>query len=177
MMFADVRGSTTLAENVGTSEFTRQMHRFYDSANRIVIHNDGMVDKLVGDEVIGLFVPVFAGESHAAQAVRSAQEILHATRHDRKEGPWLPIGVGVHTGPVYIGSVGAEGAFTDLSVLGDAVNVAARLASNAAAGELVVSEATCSAAGFEPEDCDERELSLKGRAEPVHVRVLRVSHK
>jgi class 3 adenylate cyclase len=57
MLFSDVRGSTTLAEQMRPAEFSRLMNRFFDSANRVVIDSDGLVDKRVGDEVVALYVP------------------------------------------------------------------------------------------------------------------------
>ena len=148
------------------------MHRFYGVANKIIIADDGMVDKLVGNEVICLFIPAVAGPEHAKLALKVAHDLLHATGYGSKQGPWVPIPIGTHTGPVYIGSVGVAGAFTDFSVPGDSVNVAARLASNAAGGELLVSDATPAAAGADLESAEMRELSLKGRNETVKVRVL-----
>ncbi len=91
LLFADVRGSTTLAERMAPAEFGRLMNRFYVSANRVLIDTDALVDKLVGDEVIGLYLPVM-GPEHAAKAIEAARELLVAT------GPSLPVGAGVHTG-------------------------------------------------------------------------------
>ena len=69
MLFADVRGSTTLAEQMRPTEFSRLMNRFFDCANRVVIDSDGVVDKLVGDEVVALYVPA-VGRGHARRRAR-----------------------------------------------------------------------------------------------------------
>jgi adenylate cyclase len=84
--------------------------------------------------------------------------------------------VGIHTGQAWVGSiVGASGAAADFTALGDNVNIAARLASKASAGEVLASEATCHAAGIEAEGLEKRELELKGKSELVSVRVLHAS--
>jgi adenylate cyclase len=128
----------------------------------------------MGDEVIGLYVPGFAGPAHARVALRAAQELLQATGHADPDGPWLPIGIGVHTGMAYVGAIGSDGAVSDVTVLGDAANVAARLASMAAPGEALVSASAGAASGLALDSFEQRHLQLKGRRAPVDVRVLRV---
>jgi adenylate cyclase len=164
-LFADVRGSTTLAERMAAEEFSRLMARFYITAATIVDHRNGIVDKFVGDEVVALFIPGFAGGDHAADAVAAASELLVATGHADSE-PWIPVGAGVHTGIAYVGTVG-EGDTFDFTALGDSVNTAARLAASAAAGEILVSSASAKAAGLDTAGLELRTLALRGRAESV----------
>ncbi|HYY34166.1 MAG TPA: adenylate/guanylate cyclase domain-containing protein, partial [Gaiellaceae bacterium] len=130
MLFADVRESTTLAEQMRPMEFSRLMNRFFHCANRVVIDSDGVVDKLVGDEVVALYVPA-VGPDHAGKAVEAAGELLRAT------ADLVPVGAGVHTGVAYVGAVGSDSTVADFTALGEAVNVTARLASLAAAGDLL----------------------------------------
>ena len=87
----------------------------------------------------------------------------------------MPVGVGVHTGVAYVGAVGAGGGVPDITVLGDAVNTAARIASQAGAGELLFSEAARDAAGLPNAGLETRHLSLKGRSEPIDVWVKQVA--
>lgn len=174
MLFVDVRGSTTLAEGLSPSEFTRILNRFYTAATEVLVDTDALIDKLVGDEVIGLYVPGYAGPDHAQLAVQAAERLLRATGHADPDGPWLPIGVGVHTGVAFVGAVGSAGRVTDVTALGDAVNTTARLVSMAGPGEVLVSEAAAQAAGMDLAGLEQRRLELKGRAEPVEVHVLRV---
>jgi adenylate cyclase len=174
LLFADVRGSTGLAERSSPAEFMRLLNRFYGEATDVFVGTDALIDKFMGDGVLGLYVPGFAGEHHARQAVRAAEALLRATGHADPEGPWLPVGIGVHTGIAFVGAVGSEESVTDVTALGDVVNSAARLASAAGAGEILVSEASCSAAGL-GDDLERRQLELKGRSEPIDVRVLRVA--
>ena len=169
-LFADVRGSTALAERVPVTEFRSLLDRFYDVASRILVEHDAIVDKFVGDEVIGLFVPALAREAHAARAIAAALALLRATGHADPGGPWLPVGIGVHTGVAYVGSVGVP-PVTDLTALGDVVNTTARLASAAAAGEILVTDAAAAASRFDTTGLERRALELKGKREttPVYV--------
>ncbi len=173
LLFADARGSTTLAERMTAAEFSRLMNRFYDVATHVLIGRDGWIDKLVGDEVIALYLPFLP--DHPARAVQAAKDLMRATGQGSADGPWIPIGIGIQTGTAFVGAVGSEDTVTDFTALGDTVNVAARLVSVAAAGEILISDATYAAAGLAGDDLEHRALTLKGRAEPVGVRVLRVT--
>jgi len=115
-------------------------------------------------------MPGLAGPDHARLAVRAAQELLHVTGHADPGGAWLP--VGVHTGIAFVGAMGKEGSATYITALGDNVNTAARLASKAGPGEILVSEAAYAAAGLDLANVEQRQLELKGKSEPVGVRVL-----
>jgi len=171
-----VRGSTGVAETMSPLEFSALMNRFYGAATRVLIQTDAVIDKLVGDEVIGLYLP-FIKEGPARRAIEAAQELLVATGHADATGPWLPVGIGVHTGVAFVGIVGSAETVTDFTALGDAVNVTARLASNAAGGESLVSEAALTAAGISADGLERRRLELKGRHEPIGVRVLRATDR
>jgi adenylate cyclase len=167
MLFADIRGSTGLAENMSATEFSRSMNRFYKAASDVLIKTDAWIDKLVGDEIIGLYIPGFAGPDYSRHAVEAARSLLAATAYV------APVGVGVHFGKVFVGMVGSEGGVSDLTALGDNMNIAARLASNAAAGEALISEPAVTAAGIDAGSLEQRMLQLKGRSESVPVRVIR----
>ena len=175
MLFADVRGSTALAEKTTATEFSRLMNRFYRVASKVLLRSQAWVDKLVGDEVIALYIPGFAGSRHARAAVDAGIKLLRVTGHDEADGPRLPIGVGVHTGSAYVGAVGSpEEGISDITALGDGMNTAARLVGMAAQGELVLSEATYQAAELHWSNLEQRELNLKGKAQPFTARILRV---
>jgi len=171
-LFADVRGSTGLGERLGPKGLHDLMGRFYTSGVEALIAHGAIVDRFMGDQVVGYFPPSFAGPQHARQAVRCGLAILRATGH-AEDAPWVPVGEGVHTGEAFIGAVGKADDLVDVTALGEAVNLAARLASVAATGELVVSEAAFGASGVGGE-AERRVLSLKGITAPVTVRILRV---
>jgi len=125
------------------------------------------------DEVVAIFFPLLSGERHAARAVEAALALLRATGNGEPDGPWAPLGAGVHTGPAWVGAVG-EGSHTELTALGDTVNTTARLASAAAAGEVLVTIDAASAAGLDPE-LERRSLELKGKQLTTEVISLNVS--
>lgn len=175
LVFADVRGSTALAEGMSAAEFSRVMRRFYTATTRILTASDAIIDKLVGDEVIGMYVPGLSGPDYARRAVNAARELLEATGHGDPGGPWMSVGVGVHAGHAFVGSIGAEDGVTDFTALGDTMNVAARLVAAAGAGEVIVSEAACGASGLDLPDAERRQLTLKGHLQPVDVYVLRTA--
>jgi adenylate cyclase len=172
LLFADIRGSTTLAEGMSATEFRAVLDRFYAVATKAIFDHDGGIDKFVGDEVVAFFFPMIAGERHAARAVEAARALLLATGHADPGGPWVPVGAGVHTGLSWMGAVG-EGSQTQLTAVGDAVNTTARLASVAGAGEILVTVDAAQAAGLDP-DLPRRSLELKGKQEVTEVVTLTV---
>ena len=106
-LFADVRGSTALAESVGAEEFRRLMARFYAEAAAVVDVRNGIVDKFAGDQLVALFIPGFVGVDHAAEAVAAARDSSFAPA-TRTSLPGLPLGAGVHVGSAFIGTVGED---------------------------------------------------------------------
>jgi adenylate cyclase len=169
ILFADVRGSTSLAEKMNPTEYSRLIKRFYNAATKILFDSGALVEKLIGDAVTGFYTPGIAGTEHPRKAIQDAQAILKVTGHHRPSGPWIPVGIGIHTGIAYVGSVLSESGAADISVLGDTPNTGARLASLAAAGEILVSQATAAAAGLDASGAEIQRLNLKGRDEPVEV--------
>jgi adenylate cyclase len=165
VLFADVRGSTAIAERMPPQEFSSLMARFYGAAAAVIDERDGIVDKFVGDSAVALFIPGFAGSDHAAHAIAAARDLLRQAGNDGPE-PWLPVGAGVHTGKSFVGAVG-EGDARDFTALGDTVNTAARLTGLAGAGEILVSAAAATASGLETAGLERRTLELRGREQGV----------
>jgi adenylate cyclase len=161
MLFADIRGSTALAESMSSTAYRTVLDRFYGVASKAVFDHDGSVDKFVGDELVAFFFPLLTGERHAAAGIEAARALLVATGHRDPEGPWVPVGAGVHTGLVWMGAIG-DGPYVELTAVGDAVNVAARLASAAKAGEILVTHDAAVAAVLDPQ-LERRSLELKGK--------------
>jgi adenylate cyclase len=172
LLFADIRGSTSMAEQKGTLEYREFIQRFFKAASKVLIERDALVNRLIGDQAIGLFVPAFSGRQHARAAIEAALEILRVTGHADPAGPWAPLGVGVHTGSAYVGSVGSHDGVKEIAVLGNAANLAARLSSRAAEGEVLVSEEAAAMAGITDRKLQKRRLKLKGITNPVPVRVM-----
>jgi adenylate cyclase len=168
MLFADIRGSTALSEKMKPAEFSQLINRFYKGATKVIVDEDGLVDKLAGDSVAAFWGAGFAGPDYVKRTVKVAQDLSSLMS---RQG--IPVGIGVHSGLAYFGAMGAPGGLTDITAIGDEVNTAARLASQAAAGEIVISEQALKDAGIDGGELESRSLELKGISEPVLVRVMR----
>jgi adenylate cyclase len=171
MLFADVRGSTALAEKMSPREFRELMERFYRAASHAVFDNDGAVDKFVGDELVAMFYRSLSGERHVVRAIDAARALLEATGHSSPDGPWVPVGAGIQTGRTWFGAVGVP-PHIELTALGDPVNTAARLAGAAAGGEILIAAEAARQADL-PADLPRTSLKLKGKHDPVEVVSLR----
>ena len=170
LLFADVRGSTRLAETMTANAYRALLDRFYAAVSEVLVNAEAVVDKFVGDEVVAIFIPALAGGGHALRAVDAARGILRATGHVDRE-PWIPVGVGVNTGRAYVGAVGTA-EHVEFTALGDAVNVTARLASAAGPGEVLITESTLRSAGLTPNGLEHRRLELRGKSAPTDVFVV-----
>jgi len=175
ILFADVRGSTALSEKMSALEFSKLINRFYTEATNVIIETDGLVEKLAGDSVSAFWGPGFAGPDYPQRTLEAAQNLLRVTGHADAHGPWVSVGIGIHTGIAFFGSMGTAEGLTDITAVGEEVNIAARLAAQAAAGEIMVSENALKDAGVDGSGLESRSLELKGISHPVAVRVMRIS--
>ena len=175
LLFADVRGSTGLAEGMRPAEFRAYLDRLYHIGSDVILRHDGIVDKIVGDEIIGLFFQGVSGRDHAAAGIGAATELLERVgRPDATSRGPIPLGVGIHTGEAFVGTTGPAGAVHDFTALGDAVNLAARLASTAAGGELLVTQPAATAAGWDGDGrAEARRLEVRGRLGSIDVLAVR----
>jgi adenylate cyclase len=176
VLFADVRGFTALAEQMPPEEVAQMLNRFYAAATGVLTRS-AIIDKLVGDEVMALYLPQLSGKHWEDELVRDAGDLLAAVGYGATGEPWLPIGVGIDVGRAYVGNVGA-GEVKDFTALGDVVNTAARLQSSAAAGQIVLSERLFARLARRPPDATATRLDLKGKldAEPARVIDLNRTH-
>jgi adenylate cyclase len=168
MLFIDVRGSTALSEKMSPTEFRQLINRFYTEATKAIIDEDGLVEKLAGDSVAAFWGAGFAGPDYVARTVKVAKNLLRAMERQN-----IPVGIGVHSGIAYFGAMGAAEGLTEISAIGDEVNLAARLASKADKGEIIVSEQALRQAAMDASELESRSLELKGISHPVEVRVMR----
>jgi adenylate cyclase len=174
LLFADVRGSTGIGERLSPTDFRAFLSRFYDIGSRAILGHDGLVDKLVGDEIIGLFFGGVSGPEHAKAAIAGAVELMEQVgRPDATSSGPIPLGAAVHTGIAYVGPAGPAGVVDDFTALGDAVNTTARLASSARAGEVLVSVDAATAADAPTAGVEHRVLDVRGREATIEVLVLR----
>ena len=165
VLFADVRGSTALAERVPAAEFRTLLQAYYHLASAAIDENGGIVDKFLGDGVMALFIPVIAGENHARRAIEAGTAVLGAVEGLAAKG--LLVGAGVHAGEAFVGAIGG-GDRVDFTALGDSVNVAARLGALAGPRELLVSRIAWDGAGLgEPPAV--HEVAISGRTDGLAV--------
>lgn len=169
MVFADVRDSTPLAEEKGVMGFKNLINRFFKETSQVLIEHNAMVNRLVGDQVIGLFVPRFAGKNHAKTTLEATMDLLRVTGHGRGKDPWISVGARIHTGQAYVGAVGSGDGVNEIAVLGSAANLCARLSSNTTAGEILISEDSVKFGNLEVDELESRSLELKGVSKPVSV--------
>ena len=172
ILFADVRGSTELAERLGAQRFRHLIQVFYRLSAKAIEHQDGVVDKFLGDGVMALFIPVLTGEDHSGRAISAATDLLRAVAASGDlAGAGIGVGVGVHRGIAFTGVVGADDRL-DFTALGDPVNVAARLGGVAGAGEVLVSRVAWDGSNRDA-SLPTTSIAVAGRAEPLDVVTIR----
>jgi adenylate cyclase len=171
VLFADVRGSTALGERVSPEVLATTMNRFYAEVTQVVVRH-GIVDKLIGDEVMGLYLPALTQSGRYVDAmVSDAHDLLRAVA-SATDRPHLDVGIGLAIGPAFVGMVG-QGHVRDFTALGDVVNVAARLQARAAGGQIVMTSAVADLAAVHNGEIVE--MYLKGKTEPLDVRIVTIS--
>jgi adenylate cyclase len=178
VVYADVRGSTQLAAQMRPMEFVALMERFFITATKILTAGGAAIDKMVGDEVVALYLPGLIGDRHnyRRSATRAGIELLRATGHADESGPWLPVGVSVHSGVAFVGSIGTERGTHEFAALGETMNLGARLVTAAGTGEIVISDAIWPDVAGELK-AEQRALNLKGIDGPVTAHVARVGYE
>jgi class 3 adenylate cyclase/DNA-binding NarL/FixJ family response regulator len=173
VLFSDIRGFSTLSERLGARDIADVIGHHLRAMAECVAAHGGTIDKFQGDAVMAVFGAPVAMEDHARCAVECAMEM--ASRQDELNATgWgvdgvdrLEVGIGLNTGIVMAGAIGGGGRL-EYTVIGDAVNVAQRLQSEAAGGEIVASASTIQAAGVDDAEPIGSRI-VKGREEPVDV--------
>jgi adenylate cyclase len=171
VLFADVRGSTGLAEQTSAAQFRSLIQDFYQATSGAIDRNGGMIDKYLGDGIMALFIPALTGENHHNRAVQAGLDILAASGQRHLLDAGIRVGVGVNSGVAFVGAIGS-GDRLDFSALGDTVNVAARLGSVAGPDELVVGAAAWDRAQPGVGAAERRSIPIAGRAAPLEVVVV-----
>jgi adenylate cyclase len=172
VLFSDIRGFSSLSERLGARDIADVVGRHLSAMAEVIAAHGGTIDKFQGDAVMAVFGAPVPSDDHAAQAVRCA--IAMQTREaELNAAGWgidgvgsLDVGIGLNTGIVMAGAIGGGGRL-EYTVIGDAVNVAQRLQSEAAGGEIVAAASTVLAAVCDAESIGKRQV--KGREEPVEV--------
>jgi adenylate cyclase len=176
VMFADIRGFTTMSETMEPARVVEILNEYFTRVTDVIFDNGGTLDKYIGDAVMAVFGAPISKGNDAAAAVNSAmqiQRLLIELNRDAaaREWPELRVGIGINTGNAIAGNIGSPRRL-DYTVVGDAVNTAQRLMTNAAGGQILISESTAKKLGKTGKTIDlERlpELKVKGRSEAVPV--------
>ena len=165
VLFADIRGFTRLSEQRDPEEVSALLRRFYASAES-VLFPEAIIDKLIGDEVMALYLPMYGRFEEAAPVMlEHARRLLRAVGYGDEGSPFAEVGIGLDYGEAFVGNVG-QSSLNDFTAIGDVVNVASRLQGQARGGEIVASARLVERLD-EPPPGERIELELKGKAEPV----------
>jgi adenylate cyclase len=166
ILFADIRGFTSQSESSDPEEMSILLRRFYRCAED-VLFPDAIIDKLIGDEVMALYLPDVLRNVDQEQVselmLDHALGLLDAVGYGSEDGPFVEIGVGLDIGQAFVGNIG-ERALYDFTAIGDVVNTASRLQGQAAGGEVVLSDRVADGLPQLIGVCEE--LDLKGKSEP-----------
>jgi adenylate cyclase len=164
VLFADLRGFTGLSERADPEAVGALLRRFYSCAEK-TLFPEAVIDKLIGDEVMALYLPMYGRLADpAATMLEHSRELLDRVGYGSAAGPFVGVGIGLDYGEAFVGNVG-ERSLYDFTAVGDVVNVAARLQGEAKGGEIVASSRL--AERLETAPGERVEVALKGRAEPV----------
>lgn len=171
VLFADIRSFTTIAERMAAEEVVTMLNEYFSVMVDIIFKNSGLLDKFVGDQLIAVFGLVDTDGNAPANAIRTAIEIQAATDAMRRRRmaaglEYFELGIGINTGTAIIGNIGSANRM-DYTVIGDCVNVAARLEQMARGGEIIIGEQTylANTENFAFE-CRGR-INVKNKLEPV----------
>jgi len=173
VMFADIRGFTSMSEQLDASEVTSMLNEYFEVMVDVVFQHGGTLDKYMGDAIMALFGVPKETEGSVVDSVRCGLQMLatlrtlNRVREARSEQP-IEIGIGINFGEAIWGPLGSRKTM-DYTVVGDVVNIASRLCSRAAGGDLIISESVCEAvsAVFVTEELEP--ATLRGKADQVRI--------
>ena len=173
VLFADIRGFTALSEREKPEKVVGLLNRYFSAMTEIIFDHGGTLDKYIGDGLMALFGAPSASPADAMNAVKAAitmqkrvvplNDELHAAGYGR-----ISMGIGLHTGVATIGYIGSNKR-SEYTAIGDTVNLAARLESNAVGGQILMSEATAKASGNLIPVNPREPLTVRNRVQPVNI--------
>jgi adenylate cyclase len=173
VLFADIRGFTALSEreNKNPEKVVGLLNRYFTAMSEIIFRHGGTLDKYIGDGLMAIFGAPTASPQDADNALQTAIDMQRAVQslnmEFRAEGySPIEVGIGLHTGVATVGYIGSEQR-SEYTAIGDTVNIAARLESNARGGQILISEATAKAAEKSFSIVPQPPLQVKNRVEPV----------
>src|SRR5215467_5706049 len=171
ILFADIRGFTRISEHAPPEKIVQLLNRYFSAMTDIIFAHGGTLDKYLGDGLMALFGAPTVTPKDAANAMAAAvamqRRMLSINDELHAEGyPEIGIGIGLHTGEVIVGYIGSERR-SEYTAIGDTVNTASRLESNAAGGEILISDATAQAARGRYKLKEREPIMVKNRQQPV----------
>jgi adenylate cyclase len=171
ILFADIRGFTRISEHAPPEKIVGLLNRYFSAMTDIIFAHGGTLDKYLGDGLMALFGAPTTTPEDASNALNAAvamqRRLLGINIELGQEGfPEVGVGIGLHTGEVTVGYIGSERR-SEYTAIGDSVNTAARLESNAKGGEILVSDATAKAARSRYKLHPREPITVKNREQPV----------
>ena len=172
VLFADLRGYTSMSEGEASGDVVDMLHGFYDECASAIWEREGIVNKFIGDAVLAIFNFPIMREDHVRQAVMAARDIQQRCSQRRSlvvgtGGTSLGVGIGIHAGQASIGEVGT--AYKDFTIIGPVVNLASRIQGAAKAGEILVSKEVYALVADLFPNSEPRVCQLKGIEQPLTV--------
>lgn len=172
-LFVDIRGFTTMSESLQPEEVVEILNEYLSLTTNSIFKNGGTLDKFVGDATMAVFNAPFDLEDYIYKAVRTAWDMKAgadaiADKFEKRFGKSVSFGIGVNCGNAVVGNIGCDFRM-DYTAIGDTVNTAARLESNAKRGQILISEAVYEAVKDRIEATPIGEIPLKGKSQGVFV--------
>jgi adenylate cyclase len=173
VLFSDIRGFTTMAESMGPDAVAQLLSDYFSEMVEVIFEHGGTLDKFIGDAVMALWGAPISHDDDPDRALQAAIAMQQAIEELNREWaaagrPEIGVGVGIAHGEVFAGNIGSHRRL-EYTVLGDAVNVAARLCAEAGPGEILVSEALLRVVRGPVDYEFLPELGLKGKSQVVQV--------
>jgi adenylate cyclase len=171
ILFADIRGFTRISEHAAPEKIVNLLNRYFSAMTDIIFAHGGTLDKYLGDGLMALFGAPTTTPEDASNALNAAvamqRRLLGINTELRQEGlQEVGVGIGLHTGDVIVGYIGSERR-SEYTAIGDAVNTASRLESNAKGGQILISDATAKAARSRYKLHPRDPITVKNREQPV----------
>jgi adenylate cyclase len=173
ILFSDIRGFTTMSEHMDPDDLAQLLREYFTEMVDIIFRHGGTLDKFIGDAIMALWGAPFGTEDDADKAMRAAidmqRKLVELNQHWSQSGkPNIAIGIGINFGQVFAGNIGSQQRL-EYTVLGDAVNTASRLCSNAGKGEIMISDFFHKRLKFPPQVEAREPIKVKNRAQPVPI--------
>lgn len=173
VLFVDIRGFTTMSESLEPEQVVDILNEYLSLTTSAIFQNEGTLDKFIGDATMAIFNAPFDLTDYTYKAVCAARDIAAGANNleakfKERYGKSVRFGIGVNMGPAVVGNIGCD-VRMDYTAIGDTVNTAARLESNAKSGQILISETVYNALKGRIEATEIGEIPLKGKNRGIMV--------